>query len=497
MLMEPIPHVEAMAAAADDRRARLAFAAILVLAFGLRLALLSPYGFFHPDETVQYLEQAHRLAFGTGVVPWDVRYGLRNALVPLLLSVPMRIGEALDPGGDLYLLLPRLCVMLLSLGAIWAAWAIGRRHSPAHGLAAAAVLAIWYEAIIFADHVMIEPIVTDCFLAAAALIDRPGRRRVAAGALLGFAAVLRPQYAPAAAILALLELRRDWRGWGALVAGAVPVLLASACVDVAMGQIPFGQAFANLRLNVIEHRAAAIGGTLPPFAYLGMLLLQWGPLALAAPLLIAPVARRHLALLAAALATLALHMAIGHKEYRYIWLPAETLLLLAAIGSAELATRAAAPARRRTAWLALILGWTALSAGLAAVRPMPSYEAHYADRLRIARLAGKDARLCGVAVYRTPYWTAGHAYLHRAVPLYLPWRTTPAAARRDLLRGTPAYNGLIAPADETDAPRLGYRPIACRGTGADGICLWERPGGCDARAAPDLEMQHVLRREDA
>jgi len=42
---------------------------ILIAGVALRAVAFDPYSAHHPDETIQYLEQAHRLVFGHGVVP--------------------------------------------------------------------------------------------------------------------------------------------------------------------------------------------------------------------------------------------------------------------------------------------------------------------------------------------------------------------------------------------------------------------------------------------
>ena len=44
---------------------------ILLLAFAARFAVgVANDGVLYPDEIMQYLEQAHRLAFGAGMTPW-------------------------------------------------------------------------------------------------------------------------------------------------------------------------------------------------------------------------------------------------------------------------------------------------------------------------------------------------------------------------------------------------------------------------------------------
>ena len=52
---------------------------ILALAFAARATVaLSGDFVMHPDEIMQYLEPAHRLAFGSGAVFWEYHYGARS-----------------------------------------------------------------------------------------------------------------------------------------------------------------------------------------------------------------------------------------------------------------------------------------------------------------------------------------------------------------------------------------------------------------------------------
>ncbi len=59
-------------------------------------AVLWP-GIHYPDEVMQSLEQAHRLVFGSGLVPWEFRDGARSWLLPGMLAVPMWLGDAVAP----------------------------------------------------------------------------------------------------------------------------------------------------------------------------------------------------------------------------------------------------------------------------------------------------------------------------------------------------------------------------------------------------------------
>ena len=92
--------LEAIEARTGRRWWRLPMIFWLVLAVGvaLRIIAFNPYAAHHPDESIQYLEQAHRLVFGYGVVPWEFRYFIRSWLIPLGLAGPMQVGEWIAPG---------------------------------------------------------------------------------------------------------------------------------------------------------------------------------------------------------------------------------------------------------------------------------------------------------------------------------------------------------------------------------------------------------------
>lgn len=141
----------------DERRF---FWAILIVAVLLRAVTFNAYSVKHADEAMQYIEQAHRIAFGYGVVPWEFRYVIRSWLIPLLLAGPMALGERIDPSGTLYLILPRLLVSLFNLSAVIAAWVIGRRQSLQHAIVAMAVTATWIETVLYGGQVLSETLAT-------------------------------------------------------------------------------------------------------------------------------------------------------------------------------------------------------------------------------------------------------------------------------------------------------------------------------------------------
>jgi phosphatidylinositol glycan class B len=74
-------------------------AAICALALVLRMAvaILFP-GFEHPDEVFQMLEQAHRVAFGNGFIPWEFDEGVRSYFFVGILAAIFRGAERVAPG---------------------------------------------------------------------------------------------------------------------------------------------------------------------------------------------------------------------------------------------------------------------------------------------------------------------------------------------------------------------------------------------------------------
>ena len=464
--------------------------------------------FLYPDELFQYLEQAHRHVFGYGVVPWEYRLGLRSWLYPLLLSMPMRLGDAFDPDGSLYLLLPRTLAALSSLAIVWATFALGRRLSVAHAIVAAFVVAIWFEFILYAAHSLTESLSFSAFMVGAVLVSDARRNTpllVGAGLAFGLAAILRFQHIPAIAAVVLAS-RLPLRLWLPIIAGAVIAAVASAAVDLYAGQAPFGWLIANIGSNFLAGKADQFG-TSPLLAYLGETMHRWGLWLLPILLLAVRGARLDRPLMWAALANLAFHMMIPHKEYRFIFLTIAIVVILAGLGTGEMLV---AIRQRWTAMRLPILAAAAMSIWLVAsvvqakspvvagdwkaYSPLP-------EALAETRRAGN---LCAVIVYRTGFWTgASYAMLHRKVPMYLvappDMKGIDADPPAGLSAMASAANVIIAlPGDRGDLdPR--YHATSCHqstSTDSPTICVFVRPGGC-AAADPQQqahEINAVLRR---
>ncbi|VVT04909.1 conserved membrane hypothetical protein [Sphingomonas sp. EC-HK361] len=501
---------------ARARTSALVVAAIVAVAFALRATTLARPSIHHPDEIYQYLEAAHRYLFGYGVVPWEYRVGMRSWLLPLLLSGPMALGNLIAPGGTIYLLLPRLAMIAASTTIVGSAWTLGARVSRTHAICAAIVAATWYEFIALAAHPLGETtgLASACAAAALAFGGRQDAKRMAAaGALLALTCVLRFQYGPAVLVLAAFAGGRDRRGrWLPMAAGGAAMLVVSAAVDLAFGAVPFFWLLENVRQNIVLDKAAGFG-TSPVTAYIGVLGNMWSWASV--PIVIAAYigGRRFPALFWAAVVHFALHSLIAHKEFRFILLTSGFAIILAAIGTVDLIDRLAARVGRprRVVLLSVsMIVWIAVSILLGARwERRPLWTARSASLATFTDLR-RDPALCGIGLIGVPISEfGGYTVLHRQIPIYMIDRRYPRQ-RQAAAAFAPAYDSIIVTSMRAGDVPAGFTRAGCRSTAGEyignytnpqdagsisAICLYRRPGRCDARTqrqATPLEVNRVL-----
>ena len=459
----------------------------ILLAALLRALASLPFTVGWFDEIWQYLEPAWHLVAGPWVQTWDYRTGIRSWLIPELLALPMGAGHALSPETTLHLTLVRLTLAALSLVVVGAATALGLRLSRLHGAMAGFVAAIWFELIFFAPRALSEPIALAPLMGAVWLLvarrTAPGPRQFAlAGLLMGLSFVVRIHYAPTLLILAFFTAKRDWRGaWLPLILGGLAALAIDAAANLAMGAVPFEWVVESVRINIVEKRAAVYGVS-PITGYLTLFGLYWH-LALAPLTLLAWLgAKRYPVLFWMAVVHLLVHSLIGHKEYRFVLVSAALLVILAAIGSADLLRHV--PRRRLAlATSAAIIAWTASSAALSAGNFAPNWtmEAGLAEALE---RAGAPAKTCGLALYRARATVAGsYALYRRATPIYR------VATREEAARHAAAFDVVLTgPAHVHELPS-DYRLEVCAPKGRTNApsCVLRRAGGC----TPDPALQDI------
>jgi hypothetical protein len=484
------------------RKERIWFWGLLALAVLLRALTFDPYAMFHPDEVLQYLEPAYRLLTGDGIITWEYRYGMRGWLLPWLLAGPMATGQAVGGTAFAGIIAARIAAAAVGLIPVIAAWHLGRRLSPLHGIVAMAVMAVWYEQVVFSTHVLTETLATSLFLGAAAIVDRrEGRGRIAAGgAMLALAVVLRFHYAVAAGVFLLLALGTDWKRWGWLILGAVPVLVLSGAVDIAMGQWPFEWMWVNIHLNVIEGRSARFGVEAPGF-FIRAIWGQWSWFAIPLIALAIGSGRPYRPILYAAAFNLAVHSVIAHKEYRFVELTSAAIVLLAAIGSVNalrwMEARRGKPFAAVPALAGLLIAWGAASAWLGRDRPLDQWFGERSVGPELVHAAGRDPHVCGIAIMRIEYWQLSRAYIGRPMPIVLLDESpTPLPRLTPPGREIGSVNAVIAPTES--GPLLpGFSIARCKGAEPYRRCLYVRPGACVATPeARAKEIQRVLLKVD-
>ena len=491
--------------------ARIALGLILCAALAIRVASFVQWpGVIFPDETFQYLEQAHRLAFGSGLVPWEFQVGMRSWLLPGALAGLMRVVHWIDADPWTYIVCIRLLCATLSLSVVYIAFRLAWETG---GLVAAvlagAFAALWFEAVYFAPVVMPDVLGAHVALWGIYLGSRSDGeafwRTFLVGAMLGLAVCLRIQLAPAVAAAALWMYRLDFRRWRLVVLGGLAVVVP---VLGALDWITWGAPFQTVWLYVVRNVVNGVSeyfGVEPWDNYLHMVWWSWTPLALPLAALAVAGVRRAPALAVAALATVIALSCLGHKEYRFIYLALAIAPILMGLGAAELV---AWTRRRRGAAAAMAVGIASLMyfAGASAYGATHGYLADRwginASNLRAFLAAHRTPDICGLGVAVRWDHTGGYTYLDRAVPLLMsePPRDErvkvantfvsksrvsllgheiPIYPNGALMAHSDRFNALIAP---VDAAPPGFFKRACfppqlRDKQPE-ICLFVRAGHC-------------------
>ena len=427
---------------------------VLALAFGARAAVALCGDFImHPDEIMQLLEPAHRLAFGSGVVYWEFHYGARSWLLPTLIAGVLKGFDAVGLGQPFwYVGGVKLVFCGLSLAIPAGMYFFARRHFD-ETTARVALLAgaFWYELVGFAHKPLTGLVATALALALLALCVRiPAGTAGAAEAaevkrrqdlwsvwLVAFLAVLataiRLQYAPLAlALLGLCFVRVGKAAKVHLALAAVVFFLAVGAFDAATWDAGlFHSYLTNIRFN-FGLRQTDMSGASPAYQYLWWLLLaSVGGSALCVGAALCYPRRCGLLLLLLAL-VLIFHSAQAHKEYRYIFVVIPLWLLL---GAGVLTPLAASTKRPLLAYV--VAGAVFATASLAGIlNALPKQEAifqgpHQPPEVVVRFLHGQDPHF---AAYRylaeapgiTAVWhpgrpyhsLPGYYYLHRRIPFY-------------------------------------------------------------------------------
>ncbi len=429
---------------------------VLALAFAARAAVaLSGDFVLHPDEIMQYLEPAHRLAFGSGVTYWEYFYGARSWLVPGTVAGVLVLFDAVGLGqpswyvGGVKLL---FCAISLAIPAGMYLFARGHFGETA-GRAALLAGAFWYELVGFAHKPMTEFVATAPLVALLALSVRPSldnARTVWTAAFLAvLTAAIRLQYAPLALVLLGIVFLRTAKRTQLTLAAAGLALAFGLFDAVTWGGGLFHSYIVNFRFNLILGPMRA--GESPAYQFLLWLTLTGLGLSVLCVAAALRRPRRYGFLLGLIALILLVHSLQAHKEYRFIFAVIPLWLLTGADLAARLAARGDGP--RRLAGLAAA-GFAAVSlAGVLNGLPYQNrvYEAWSRETGAVRFVGSQDpifpayrylARAPGVngvwQVDRPYYNLPGYYYLHRKIPFYD--RTT----GRNLIGSVEAVSSLVS-----------------------------------------------------
>jgi phosphatidylinositol glycan class B len=329
---------------------RLSHRALIIL--GLVIYTITAYcseGFYHPDEHFQLLEFANYKLGQTPAadLPWEFPQQIRPTLQPTIALVVMRAARAVGISNPfIWALLLRLLSAWL---AVWVFVRMSRRLTGVLGesgsrLLLGASFLLWFMPFL-SVRFSSENWSALSFLFGLSLLPLDSSERsetrvrdyITAGFALGLSFVFRFQMGFALAGVGLWVLIRGRFGWariGALVAGGVAAIAMGTVVDWWFyGNLVFTpwRYFAS---NII-HGAAASFGVAPWWWYFPQVMNHAIPV-IAIPLIVLAAvgiyrARDHL-ITWAFVAFVVGHIAVSHKELRFLFPMAFPLLFLAVVG---------------------------------------------------------------------------------------------------------------------------------------------------------------------
>jgi hypothetical protein len=440
-------------------------------------------GLFWPDEIFQSLEQAHRLVFGYGIVPWEFRMGARSWVFPGLIGGLLQLADlvGLSSGRSLVLLV-KTSMALISLAGIYLSMRLAYQLAGRQAaLLAGAFGGFFSVSILLGSRCSAEMVSGPLLLAVVILASRSGRaRQLAAGALVGFCIHLRYQNGlVAVGILAILLSERRFKDAFEYSAGATVLGLLGGLLDWFTWGHPFHalKRYVWFNLKKSAHKYGAY-----PFSYYAK--VAWtanGPAILVVIAGLALSVRRAPKLLALVALYVLVHCAVPHKEFRFLMPIVPLALTLAGVGLAGAMERVRAGnligatlALGCALWMGLCasqLTWEKMGFPSDRGARSPWHSGEGINRL-LWRL-GETADACGVIVTGESFgWIGGYSYLHRDIDIF---SSSGAPEQR-------AANYLIAPAHEQ--PPTAYRRVAEQRE----FALFRRDGSC-AAAPPDYRRE--------
>ena len=306
-------------------------------------AAVSFESIFWPDEIFQTLEQAHRLVFGVGIIPWEFQVGTRSYFFPGFLALFLLPFRFLAVSSSFqYTMFIKVVLCFFSGGLIIYAYKFGKEFGLRYaGILAAIFTAFWYELVYFAPKALSSVfasylILPGLFYAAKAIKDQRLSDALLAGIFLSLAVAIRFQYAVFWLVPLLFFIGDDYQSktadftWRYLLPSAV-ILLSWGILDWAAFGLPFHSPLVKTYQDMVLG-VAGQWGVMPLNWYAGILFNNLGmilPLGVMFSVMAFPRMRMACFCL---LVVFLLHSLIGHKEYRYIFVVIPLLFTVMAVG---------------------------------------------------------------------------------------------------------------------------------------------------------------------
>lgn len=403
------------------------FFPVLILAFGLRILVAQWADIpLHPDETFQYLEQAHRLVYDYGVIPWEYVFGIRSWFIPLCLAGILWMGQGLGLDEPwLYIPFVKVVLCLISLTLPVGMYRLTQVVWNERAAILAFLLGCFWHHFVYTAHKPMPGV-----LAAYGLVwlilwmvqPRSRARLFGFGFLMGLIFMLRYQLVPVLGLLWLVSLYRLRKAAGPILLGNVVALCLAGVLDQIFWGGFLSSYIDNFRLNFSYDVASTFGRTELLF-YVKKMGVDTGGLVLVGMVgMILLWPRLWPVIGALIVGVLAFHIP-AHKEFRFVLWVMPFVLIAVAVAGAAFYDRGRVVGRFAPALLciwagAVSLAYLSLYSGIFPGKPYKLRE-HSIRELtqalsRIETVTGVEYNALSLAWHTTPgYYALGHP-----VPLY-------------------------------------------------------------------------------
>ncbi|MGH7282536.1 MAG: hypothetical protein ACRELY_13500 [Polyangiaceae bacterium] len=398
--------------------------------------MIADQGVFWPDEIYQSIEQAHRLVYGYGMVPWEFRDGARSWVFPGMLAAVLKFfsffGKTTGP--DVVHAAKGFMVALALVGLV----ATMKLAQNIGGETAAFLAGVWYalfpSTIVYGSRCMSEMASGPVLALAAWLAFDGGRKKeLFAGALAALAIYLRYQNGLIGVGLGLTLLaRRRWWDllWFSITAVLVGIL--GGWLDKLTWGDWFHSFFVYWKFNVTEGKAAKWGVAEASY-YATTVWTATGSSLVVIGIGYLLSLRRTLILTVTLGLFVAAHVETPHKEYRFMMPIVPLVLAVSAGGLAWIIDKVPdIRGKKMVSWVAAGIG--SLTGALLAYKLATitfcdlgafcdnavgkTAPWHHEEGPNLCFWeAGQHNDLCGMGMSGVPLISSGgYSYLHKNVP---------------------------------------------------------------------------------